>query len=85
MEYMVSGTPLLTTKLPGMPQEYYPYVFLFEEETVDGYARAIQDVLSRTSDYLYDFGEMARNYVLLNKNNVLQGERIKSFIDINHA
>lgn len=29
VEYMVSGAPLLTTKLPGMPAEYYEYVFLF--------------------------------------------------------
>ena len=26
MEYMAFGTPFLTTKLPGMPVEYYPYV-----------------------------------------------------------
>ena len=26
MEYMASGTPLLTTKLPGMPEEYHQYV-----------------------------------------------------------
>lgn len=42
IEYMASGTPLLTTKLPGMPKEYYPYVFLIENESVEGYAKALE-------------------------------------------
>ena len=33
MEYMASGTPVLTTRLPGMPAEYYPYVEFIDEET----------------------------------------------------
>ena len=36
MEYMASGTPILTTKLPGMPKEYYEYIYLFEEESIEG-------------------------------------------------
>ena len=40
MEYMVSGTPVLTTRLPGMPMEYYPYVYFIEEESADGIAAA---------------------------------------------
>ena len=36
MEYMASGTPVLTTRLPGMPKEYYPYVSFIDEETADG-------------------------------------------------
>lgn len=39
MEYMVSGTPLLTTKLPGMPKEYYRYVYLLEDESSNGIAK----------------------------------------------
>lgn len=76
MEYMVSGTPLLTTKLPGMPQEYYSYVFLFEEETVDGYARAIHRAMSYPESTLSAFGEKARTFVLSHKNNIKQGSRI---------
>ena len=38
MEYMASGTPVLTTNLPGMPKEYHPYVYLIEEETDEGVA-----------------------------------------------
>ena len=53
MEYMASGTPLLTTKLPGMPEDYYPHVYFFEEESVQGYADALKKVLSLPADTLY--------------------------------
>lgn len=80
MEYMVSGTPLLTTKLPGMPKEYYPYVYMFEEESVEGYAAVIRTVLSRSSDELSAMGRKAAEFVLKNKNNISQGARIVKFL-----
>ncbi|MBQ7462950.1 MAG: glycosyltransferase [Bacteroidaceae bacterium] len=80
MEYMASGTPLLTTRLPGMPREYYPFVFLFEEETIDGYADAIRSALSYSEEDLRSFGFRARQFVLQNKNNIYQGNRVVSFI-----
>lgn len=80
MEYMASGTPLLTTNLPGMPKEYHPHVFLFKEETVDGYAEAIRSALSHSEKDLISFGRKAREFVLLKKNNVEQGKRILEFI-----
>ena len=83
MEFMASGTPLLTTKLPGMPKDYYPYVFLFEEETVDGYAYAITKALSYSESELKDFGKKGRDFVLNKKNNIQQGKRISDFLNLN--
>lgn len=80
MEYMASGTPLLTTKLPGMPAEYYPYVYLIEDETIDGCAQSISNVLTKTADELKHLGMNARDFVLRNKNNVYQANRIVEFI-----
>lgn len=80
MEYMASGTPLLTTKLPGMPIEYYPHVYLFEEETIEGYAKTIKDILSLPADELQRKGSLAKQFVLENKNNVSQAERIVAFL-----
>ena len=80
MEYMASGTPLLTTNLPGMPDEYHPFVFLFEEETLEGYADAIQRVLSFSESELNHLGQKARQFVLTNKNNIVQAERVLKFL-----
>lgn len=76
MEYMASGTPLLTTKLPGMPEDYYPHVYFFEEESVQGYADALKKVLSLPADTLYAKGVQAQRFVLQQKNYVTQAQRV---------
>jgi glycosyltransferase involved in cell wall biosynthesis len=76
MEYMASGTPLLTTRLPGMPREYHGYVYLFEDETEAGMARRLGEVLSLDREVLHRKGAAAREFVLGEKNNVVQAQRI---------
>lgn len=80
MEYMVSGTPILTTKLPGMPQEYYPYIYLFDDETVEGMIKSIEYVLSKDSMELYIKGFKAKEFVLREKNNIKQAQKIIEMI-----
>lgn len=80
IEYMASGTPLLTTKLPGMPEEYYPYVYLIEDESVDGYAKALKDALSHSDEELYHYGETAKSFVLNKKNYLEQAKRVTKLI-----
>ena len=76
MEYMASGTPVLTTRLPGMPEEYYPFVYFIDEETSEGVCKALQRVLSQSEEELFEKGEMARSFVLNHRNNVMQAGRI---------
>lgn len=80
MEYMVSGTPLLTTKLPGMPIEYYNYVYLIEEETIEGCKTAIERILALSDNELRQKGELAKEFVLSKKNNIFQSNRIIQLI-----
>ena len=76
MEYMASGTPVLTTKLPGMPKEYYPYVYFIEEESAGGVAEALKEVLDNSEKTLFEKGSAAREFVLTQRNNVVQAEKI---------
>lgn len=80
MEYMVSGTPLLTTALPGMPVEYYDKVFICYNETVEGFASALNDILSKSTEQLNEIGIRAKNFVLKEKNNIIQARRIITLI-----
>ena len=80
MEYMLSGTPLLTTKLPGMPKEYDDYVFLFNEETIEGYAQRLIELSNLSEQELLFFGHQARRFVLKYKNNISQAGRILELI-----
>ena len=76
MEYMASGTPVLTTVLPGMPKEYHPFVYLLEDETADGIAKMLREVLSNPEETLFQKGAEARHFVLEQKNNVIQARKI---------
>lgn len=82
MEYMVSGTPLLTTALPGMPKEYYDYVYLLEDESENGIYNMLNKLFFQTPEIdLIERGQRAKEFVLKNKNNVIQSKRILDLID----
>ena len=76
MEYMQAGTTVLTNPLPGMPKEYHPYVFLFSDETISGYEKTLNTILSIPSSDLVAKANQAHDWVLKNKNNVAQTKRI---------
>ena len=75
LEYMASGTPVLMTRLPGMPKDYEEYVYLFDEETVEGFANTLGEVLQSKSE-LQEKGKRAREFILTTRNNRGQALRI---------
>lgn len=75
LEYMASGTPVLMTRLPGMPRDYEEYVYLFQNETVDGYAQTLREVLE-SKDKMMEKGEKARKFILSTRNNRVQAKKI---------
>jgi len=81
MEYMASGTPVLTTRLPGMPREYYPYVHFIEEESADGIAAALKEVLAASDEDLFRQGQAARDFVLDGRNNVVQAKKLLTMLE----
>jgi glycosyltransferase involved in cell wall biosynthesis len=80
MEYMASGTPLLTTLLPGMPEEYLPYVYVLRDESPEGIAAELDTVLALDSRQLHCKGKEAKEFALKRKNNVIQAGRVAELI-----
>ena len=80
MEYMASGTPVLTTRLLGMPKEYYDYIYCFEDEKVDGIEKKLIEILSKEQKELTKMGNKAKEFVLMKKNNKVQAEKIINFL-----
>ena len=76
VEYMVSGTPMLTTILPGMPKDYQEHVFLFSDETVDGMAKTLNYIMSLSKQEVIAKGKDGKEFVLKYKNNVVQSKKI---------
>lgn len=80
MEYMASGTPVLTTRLPGMPEDHKPYVYFIEQEDANGIRSALEEVLLQSPGQLHRFGLEAKRFVLKEKNNVIQARRVMDFL-----
>jgi glycosyltransferase involved in cell wall biosynthesis len=80
LEYMVSGRPVLSTALPGIPEEYYEFLHLLRDENPLALARMIQDVCSLPSAELTALGQRARNFVISQKSWRRQGARICDFL-----
>lgn len=81
MEYMASGTPVLTTDLPGMPPEYHDYVYRIFREDAPGIAQALTQVLCHSDRELLEKGQAARDFVLREKNNVTQAKKILDLLE----
>ena len=78
---MVSGTPVLTARLEGIPKEYESYLFYFNDKEEKGLDIALRNILDRKPNELEEFGEKTRKFVLNNKNNIIQTKRVIDFIE----
>ncbi len=86
IEYMASGTPLLTTKLRGIPQEYYEYIFCVENNDIESLTNAIKIALANTDEQLTALGLKAQNFIFEEKNSKNQVSKIISFLkEVNNA
>lgn len=81
MEYLVSGTPVISTKLKGIPNEYFNYIIPIEEETISGLNDAFDTVLRMSASEYTSLGERGRQFVLQKKNNKIQAMRLISWIE----
>lgn len=80
LEYMSTGTAVLSTKLPGMPGEYFEYIYTFDDESVEGMSNRIKNLLSITEDELIKKGLSAQMYVKKNKNKSIQTNKILNML-----
>src|SRR3989339_288667 len=78
IEYMSSGTPLLTTNLYGM-NEFNDFIFIIDDESPEGIANAI--IQTFKSINLSDKSSKALEYIIDNYSTGAAGRRILSFIE----
>jgi glycosyltransferase involved in cell wall biosynthesis len=80
MEYMASGTPVLSYNIQGIPREYGDYLFFLEDENPLGIASKIKEILDLPTGELEQMGKRAREFVLSEKNSRIQTNRILNMI-----
>ncbi|GAA4652902.1 hypothetical protein GCM10023142_00400 [Anaerocolumna aminovalerica] len=79
-EYMVSGTPVLTTRLNGFTEEYYDKMFFVENNEPNQLAGKINEVMGLPRSVLRKKALLARQFVLENKTWEKQCKKIYEFI-----
>lgn len=82
IEYMLSGTPLLMTCLPGVPEPYFLHVFYAGNGSLEELKSALMQVTSLSPLELEGKGNAAREFILSRADASHQAERILRFIEM---
>ena len=80
LEYMASGTPVVSTKMLGMPADYEPYI-IWSDSGPQGLADAIARSLLLSPDESATFGSRAQAFAVQVKGPTAQGRRIRDFME----
>lgn len=80
IEYMLSGTPMLMTKLSGIPSEYYNYVYYADDNKVETLSNILEEISQKSSSELFEFGKQAQAFIKDEKNSQVQANKILTFI-----
>lgn len=79
-EYMMSGTPVLTTKLNGFTDEYLDTMFFIADNSPQAIELAVRDILTLDEEKLKERAQKAYNLVTEKKNWRVQTQRMYDFI-----
>ena len=80
MEYLASGTPVLTSRLNGIPREYDNYLSYIDTVDAMGIAEAIVRFFDGNYETALNRARLGKEFVFSQKNWYSQGKKIISFI-----
>lgn len=81
-EYMLSGTPVLSTRLNGYGKEYENYMFWLENTDPKTISSKIKQLYQRPLIEMHSFGDEAKKMIISSKTWRIQCKRIAEFLDI---
>lgn len=79
-EYMMSGRPVMSTRLNGFSKDYDNLLFWVEDGTPETLAQKIDEINECSSDRLQAVADNAREYLLQNKTWKINAEKVHEFI-----
>lgn len=79
-EYMASGTPVISTIIPGMDQIYFNLLFILESNNPEEIKKMIRKLNNMDEQELYKKGEEAKSYVLKKRTWEVVNEEIYRFL-----
>lgn len=78
-EYMISGNPVLSFDIKGIPEEYFNYLVKMEDVSPKCIAESIKKVAEMSTDKRNALGENSKKFVIENKNKNEQAKKILEF------
>ncbi len=79
-EYMISGNPVLSCRIGGIPDEYFNYLVEMKSTSPSDIKDAILSVAEMSEEERAALGKNARDFILTEKNNVAQARKILEFV-----
>ncbi len=80
IEYMASGTPMVGYRLPGIPEEYYEYIYEVPQSK-DGLESCLKKVMLLSEEERNNFGLLAMDFIKKEKNATKQCTKIVNLIE----
>lgn len=80
MEYLLAGRSTLINRLPGIPEEYYNYVFTPVDESIAALSDTMAEVLQMPVQERESRAESGRRFIVEQKNSRVQVQRILRLI-----
>ncbi len=80
IDYLSTGIPLISYRLNGMPEEYFNYIYTVNGSDTNSLKRKIEEVLLIPKSERSKFGNIAKDFVLKNKNDKLMTHKIIDLI-----
>lgn len=81
-EYLATGNMVATVKMKGIPEGYYKYMLTISDLTEKGIHEAIREAMSAEHGKRERFGSSASEFVITEKNSVVQAKRILEFAGV---
>jgi glycosyltransferase involved in cell wall biosynthesis len=81
LEYLASGTPCIMYRLKGIPEEYFNYCYIPENENSESLKNAIMIACEKPQSELDEFGKKAAQFIKEQKNPTIQGKKIYDLLD----
>lgn len=63
LEYMLSGRPVISTRLSGIPKDYYDHLIFLEKETAEDLAELIKEVCLGEAYDIDTIGSKAKEFI----------------------
>ncbi len=79
-EYMVSGNPVISCFLDGIPEEYHKHLVELKSVTKEEIAERIKFVADISKEERAGFGNKSKEFVLDSKNKFAQAKKILEFV-----